>query len=146
MVRSHAGEWGVDPARIGFIGFSAGGAVAALIETRFDPGNDSSPDPIERVSSRPDFAVVVYPGYAKGMITVPKDAPQTFLVCADNDASHVVTTVNLYLDLQKQGVPSEMHIYSAGAHGFGMRPSNLPVSTWPDRLRDWLIQRKLLTP
>jgi endo-1,4-beta-xylanase len=144
MVRSRSTEWGVDPARIGFIGFSAGGAVAALIETRFDAGNDSSSDPIERVSSRPDFAVLVYPGYDKGMITVPKDAPQTFLVCADNDPSHVVTTVNLYLDLEKQGVSSEMHIYSAGAHGFGMKPSELPVATWPDRLHDWMLQRKLL--
>ena len=65
------------------------------METRFDAGNDSAPDPIERVSSRPDFAVVVYPGYKPGTITVPKDAPPTFLVCADNDPSHVVTTVNL---------------------------------------------------
>jgi dienelactone hydrolase len=91
-VRSHAKDWGVDPGRIGFMGFSAGAAVAALIETRFDKGNDSASDPIERVSCRPDFAVVVYPGYKAGMISVPKDAPPTFLVCADNDPSHVVTT------------------------------------------------------
>ena len=145
LVRSHAAEWGVDPKRIGFIGFSAGGAVAALIETRFDAGNASSADPIERVSSHPDFAILVYPGFPKGMITVPKDAPPTFLVCADNDPSHVVTTVNLYLDLEKQGVPSEMHIYATGKHGFGLRaPSTMPVSTWPDRLKDWMIDCKLL--
>src|SRR5690242_9017288 len=95
-VRYRAKEWGVDPSRIGFMGFSAGGEVAALIETRFDTGNDSSADPIARVSSRPDFAAVVYPGFKPGTITVPKDAPPTFLVCADNDRSHVVTTVNLY--------------------------------------------------
>jgi acetyl esterase/lipase len=143
MVRSRAVEWGVDPARIGFMGFSAGGEVAALIETRFDAGNDSSSDPIERASSRPDFAVVVYPGFKPGTITVPKDAPPTFLVCADDDRSHVVTTVNLYLDLEKQGAPSEMHIYASGAHGFGMRPKHLPVDTWPDRLREWMLDRKL---
>ena len=108
----------MDPARIGFMGFSAGGEVAALVETRFDAGNDSSMDAIERVSSRPDFAVVVYPGFRPGTITVPKDAPPTFLVCADDDRSHVVTTVNLYLDLEKQGVSSEMHIYASRGHGF----------------------------
>jgi endo-1,4-beta-xylanase len=144
MVRSRAREWGVDPARIGFMGFSAGGEVAALIETRFDAGNDSSSDPIDRASSRPDFAVVVYPGFRPGTITVPKDAPPTFLVCADNDRSHVVTTVNLYLDLEKQGVSSEMHIYAAGGHGFGMRQSSLPVASWPDRLAQWMVDRKLM--
>ncbi|MFN7992536.1 MAG: alpha/beta hydrolase [Bryobacteraceae bacterium] len=143
-VRSRAAEWGIDPRRIGVMGFSAGGEVAALIETRFDAGNSKAADPVERYSSRPDFAVVVYPGYRPGTITVPKDAPPTFLMCTDEDRSHVVTTVNLYLDLEKQGVPSEMHIYSSGAHGVGMRPSHLPVASWPDRLRDWMIDRKLI--
>jgi len=142
-VRSRAAEWGVDPARIGIMGFSAGGEVAALMETRFDAGNAAAPDPIDRASSRPDFAVVVYPGYRPGTITVPKDAPPTFLVCADNDPSHVVTTVNLYLDLQKQQVPAEMHIYGSGGHGFGLR-SKLPVGNWPDRLLDWMRDRKIL--
>jgi acetyl esterase/lipase len=143
-VRRRAQEWDVDPARIGFMGFSAGGEVAALIETRFDKGNDSAADAIDRVSSRPDFAVVVYPGFRPGTITVPKDAPPTFLVCADDDRSHVVTTVNLYLDLEKQGVSSEMHIYSSGGHGFGIKESQKPVATWPDRLTQWMADRKLL--
>ena len=145
VVRTRAGEWGIDPARIGFIGFSAGGEVAALIETRFDSGNDSAADPVDRASSRPDFAIVVYPGY-KSIIKAPKDAPPTFLVCADDDPSHVVATANLYLDLQRQGVSSEMHIYASGGHGFGMRPSTHPVATWPDRLKDWMAERKLLRP
>lgn len=101
--------------------------MAALAETKFDDGKADSPDALERVSSRPDFAVVVYPGFRPGAVTVPKNAPPTFLVCADDDRSHVVTTVNLYLDLQKQGVSSEMHIYAAGAHGFGMRPLKAPA-------------------
>jgi endo-1,4-beta-xylanase len=114
------------------------------METRFDKGNDSAGDPIDRVSSRPDYAVVVYPGFPAGMITVPKDAPQTFLVCADDDRSHVVTTVNLYLDLEKQGVPSELHIYTAGGHGFALRPNAHPVASWGDRLQEWMIDRKLM--
>ncbi|HMF76093.1 MAG TPA: alpha/beta hydrolase [Bryobacteraceae bacterium] len=145
LVRSRAEEWGVDPKRLGFIGFSAGGELTALMETRFDAGNSGAADPIERQSSRPDFTVNVYPGFRPGTITVPKDAPPAFLVCADDDPSHVVTTVNLYLDLQKQGISSEMHIYDSGKHGFGLRaPATLPVSTWTDRLKDWLTERKLL--
>jgi len=144
-VRSRAAEWGVDPARIGIMGFSAGGEVAALMEARFDAGNAGAADAIDRASSRPDFAVVVYPGYRPGTITVPKDAPPTFLVCADDDRSHVVTTVDLYLDLEKQQVPAELHIYGSGGHGFGLR-SKLPVGNWPDRLLDWMRDRKLLGP
>jgi acetyl esterase/lipase len=143
-VRTRAADWDVNPARIGIMGFSAGGELAALMETRFDRGNDAASDPIERASSRPDFAVVVYPGFRPGTITVPKDAPPSFLMCTDEDRSHVVTTVNLYLDLERQGVPSEMHIYERGPHGVGMRPSPLPVATWPDRLKDWMADRGLL--
>jgi acetyl esterase/lipase len=143
-VRSRATEWGVDAARIGVMGFSAGGEVAALIETRFDAGNSGAGDAVERASSRPDFAAAIYPGFKPGAIIVPKDAPPTFLMCTDEDRAHVVTTVNLYLDLEKQGVPTEMHIYASGPHGVGMRPSHLPVATWPDRLRDWMVDRKLL--
>jgi acetyl esterase/lipase len=144
MVRCRAAEWGLDPARIGFMGFSAGGELTALIETRFDAGNAAAADAVDRASSRPDFAAAIYPGFKPGPITVPKDAPPTFLMCTDEDRAHVVTTVGLYLDLEKQGVPTEMHIYASGAHGVGMRPSRLPVASWPDRLHDWMIDRKLL--
>jgi endo-1,4-beta-xylanase len=89
--------------------------------------------------------MLIYPGWRDDNITVPKDAPQTFLVCADDDPSHVVITVNQYLALQKQGVSSEMHIYSSGKHGFGLRaPASEPVSQWPDRLKDWMTARQLL--
>ena len=115
------------------------------METRCDTGNPAATDAIDRLSSRPDFAIVVYPGFKAGSITVPKNAPPTFLVCADDDPSHVVTTVNLYLDLEKQGVSSEMHIYASGKHGFGMTPSKLPVASWPDRLKDWMIDRNILS-
>src|SRR5947209_8466544 len=104
MVRCRAAEWHLKTDKIGFMGFSAGGELAALIETRFDRGQANASDPIERASSRPDFAVDVYPGLSNP-ISVPKDAPPTFLVCADDDPTHVVATVNLYLALQKEGIP-----------------------------------------
>jgi len=153
LVRSRAKEWGVDPARLGFIGFSAGGEVGGMIGTRFDAGKPDSPDPIERASSRPDFNILVYPFYRPGprqagatpLFPVPKDAPQTFLVCADDDRSHVEPTVKFYLELEAQGVPTEMHIYSYGAHGFALRPTarSAPVMTWTDRLREWLADRNI---
>jgi endo-1,4-beta-xylanase len=130
LVRKEAADWKLDPKRIGFLGFSAGGELAALMETHFE------------ADTRPDFAVLVYPGFKQGAIKVTKNTPPTFLVCADDDPSHVVTTVDLYLDLQKQGVSSEMHIYASGKHGFGLRaPASMPVSTWTDRLWDWMKER-----
>jgi endo-1,4-beta-xylanase len=166
LVRSRAKEWGVDPARIGFIGFSAGGEVAGMIETKFDAGKPDAADPIERVSSRPDFNVLVYPFYrpgsvpargagdAGGTITiapnaefpVSKDDPPVFMVCADDDPSHVAPTAKFYLELEAAHVPAEMHIYTYGTHGFGLRPTKrpgAPVESWPDRLKDWLADRSI---
>lgn len=165
LVRSRAKEWGVDPARIGFIGFSAGGEVAGMIETKFDAGKPDSPDPVERVSSRPDFNILVYPFYRPGSVPprpaagqgpspitiapnesfpIPPEAPPVFMVCADDDPSHVVPTVKFYLELQANHIPAEMHIYGYGAHGFALRQTKrpgAPVESWPDRLKDWLADR-----
>ncbi len=176
LVRSRAKEWSVDPSRIGFIGFSAGGEVAGMIETRFDAGNPSSSDPIERASSRPDFNVLIYPFYRPGsvpprpagaapgppppgstppglraietnsMFPIPADAPPVFMVCANDDPSHVVPTVKFYLELQANHIPAEMHIYDYGEHGFGLRPTKKPgspVESWPARLSEWLAARKI---
>jgi endo-1,4-beta-xylanase len=144
LVRSRAKEFGVDPNLIGIIGFSAGGENAALMATRFDAGKPDTGDPIERVSSRPDWHVNVYPGFRPGLITVPENAPPSFLVCSDDDRSHITTTVNLYLDLFKQKIPSEMHIYASGGHGFALRPFDGPVNTWEERLLEWMADRKLM--
>jgi endo-1,4-beta-xylanase len=163
LVRSRAAEWSLDPKRIGFIGFSAGGEVAGMVETRFDAGKPDAADPIERVSSRPDFNVLVYPASRPGtprspqgaplypiaieanpLFPVPKDAPQAFLVCTDDDPSHVTATVKFYLELQANHIPSEMHIYSYGEHGFALRPTKqpgAPVETWTTRLKDWMAFR-----
>ena len=154
LVRSRAKEWSVDPARIGFIGFSAGGEVAGMIGTRFDSGNAGAEDPIERVSSRPDFNILVYPWYRPGAnkpnepaeFPVPEDAPPVFMVCTTDDRSHVEPTVKFYLELEARKIPAEMHIYNTGPHGFALRPTgkSLPVDSWLDRLKDWLAERKLV--
>lgn len=151
LVRSHAEEWHVDPARIGFIGFSAGGEVAGMVETKFDAGRSDAADPVERVSSRPDFTALIYPWYRPGanhpeapaLFPVPKDAPPVFMVCADDDRSHVEPTVKFYLELEAARIPAEMHIYAYGGHGFGLRPTKkeAPVMSWPDRFKDWLAER-----
>jgi endo-1,4-beta-xylanase len=151
LVRSRAEEWHVDPARIGFIGFSAGGEVAGMVETLFDGGVPDAPDPVERVSSRPDFVALIYPWYRPGanhpedkpMFPVPKDAPPVFMVCADDDRSHVEPTVKFYLELEAARIPAEMHIYAYGGHGFGLRPTKkeAPVIGWPDRFKEWLAER-----
>jgi endo-1,4-beta-xylanase len=148
LVRSRAEEWRIDPKRVGFSGFSAGGQVAGMIEDKFDAGNPSSADPIERQSSRPDFNVLIYPGARPDGFPVPKDAPPAFLVCADDDRSHVEVTARFYLELEANHIPAEMHIYSSGGHGFGLRPSKTgaPVATWTDRLKDWLAERGFSKP
>ncbi len=147
IVRSRAAEWKIDPARIGFIGFSAGGEVAGMIETKYDSGNPDAADPIERVSSRPDFTVLIYPWYRPGankpeaepIFPIPAGAPPVFMVCADDDRSHVEPTVKFYLELEAKKVPAEMHIYGSGGHGFALRTS----ITWGDRLKEWLAARNL---
>jgi acetyl esterase/lipase len=112
--------------------------------TRCDAGRAGSGPPVERESSRPDFAMIVYPGFGPGNRAIPKNAPPAFLVCADDDRSHAPTTLNFYLDLRKQGVSSEMQSYAPGGHGFARWPSTLPATSWPDRLPAWLADRKLL--
>jgi endo-1,4-beta-xylanase len=145
LVRSRAREWGVDPERVGFMGFSAGGELAALMETRFLPGDPAAADPIDRLTSRPDFSLIIYPGFHIDEIaSVPADAPPAFLACATDDPSHVVTTTNLYLLLQKAHVPEEMHLYEKGGHGFGMRDKGASVTRWNERLLDWLNDHRFL--
>jgi acetyl esterase/lipase len=149
LVRSHAKEWNIDPKRVGFAGFSAGGEVTGMVETRFDAGKPSDHDPIERESSRPDFTVSIYPWYRPGamnpndppLFPIPADAPPAFMVCTDDDRSHVEPTVKFYLELEAKHIPAEMHIYSYGGHGFALHATKLapsPVMGWTERLKEWL--------
>jgi endo-1,4-beta-xylanase len=170
LVRSRASEFGVDPKRIGFIGFSAGGEVAGMIGLKYDSGNAAAEDPIERVSSRPDFNVLIYPFYRPGsapfgpgrppaghpalmpvvnneQFPIAPDSPPVFMICTTDDPSHVVPTVQFYLELQARKIPAEMHIYEYGEHGFGLRPTKKPgspVESWPARMMEWLVSKGLV--
>ncbi|HEX4652215.1 MAG TPA: alpha/beta hydrolase [Granulicella sp.] len=139
LIRSRASEWSVDPQRLGVIGFSAGGELAALVGTRYDAGLPGSVDPIDRESSRPAFQGLIYPSIPQGM-NLSKDMPPAFLACGANDRPAVSEGLpELYLTMKRVGMAAELHVFSGQGHGFGVRatnPSN--VTDWPDLFYRWL--------
>jgi len=137
LVRYRAGEWGVDTARIGVMGFSAGGQLAALAAMRFDDGDPQAADAVDRQSSRPAFQVLVYPGNSP-LFEVVENAPPILLIAGSNDpiAKGITRVFEKY---SNAGIPAELHIYANTGHGFGIRETNTgSVSRWPDRVCDWL--------
>ncbi len=171
-VRGRAKEWNVDPHKIGIWGFSAGGHLASTAATHFDDGKADAEDPIEKVSCRPDFAILCYPvitfedpychkGSRENLIgknpdpklleslcndkQVTDKTPPTFLFHTNADTGvPPENSVLFYLALRKAKVPVEMHIYEEGMHGVGLAPKDPVLSTWPDRLAAWLKVRGLL--
>lgn len=146
-VRSRAVEWGVNPTKVGIMGFSAGGELAALASMKYDSGNPGDTDAVERQGCRPDFQVLIYPGGNPDTFVFTKDTPTTFILGADNDPLTARNAPAIYLALKKAGVPTEMHIYVDGGHGFGIREhgKQLPsTTTWYLRLADWMGDRGLL--
>ena len=146
-VRANADEWKVDPKRIGIMGFSAGGEQVARAVLKFDKGNPDARDPIEKQSSRPDFAVLVYPGWRPmDLGPVPTDAPPTFLTSAGlDDAPHARQTVEFYNAMFAAKIPVELHIYGHGGHGNGIKPRNgIPFGTWPQRFVEWATDLGLM--
>lgn len=140
MIRAHAQEWGVDPGKVGFMGFSAGGEQAARVALNFDSGKADATDPIAKQSDRPDFVVLVYAGWRQlDLSHVPKDAPQAFLTCAGiDDAFHAKQTVDFYNAYFNAKLPVELHIYAHGGHGGSIKPRNgIPFGTWQNRFLDW---------
>lgn len=147
LVRAHAEEWGVDASRVGVLGFSAGGHLAAASSTNYEAETYPAGDPADKLSCRPDFAVIIYPGYlwAKGEsdqvaqeLKVTASTPPTFLVQAEDDPVHVENSVYYYLALKNAKVPAEMHLYAAGGHGYGLRPTSKPVTGWPALVEKWM--------
>ncbi len=172
-VRARATEWNVDPKRIGILGFSAGGHVASTIGTHFDSGKPDASDPIERVSSRPDLMILIYPvitmrefahAGSKRMLLgetppadlvallsneeqVTKETPPAFLVHTANDpAVPVENSLRFAEALKKAGVPFELNVYERGPHGFGLGGDDPILSTWPHRCEQWLRVHGFISP
>lgn len=151
LIRSKASDWGIDPKKVGMLGFSAGGHLTAATETNADRSSYESIDDVDRQSARPDFAVLIYAGGAikrdsdelRPEIRITSATPPSFLVHASDDPG-VENSVRLYLALKKAGVPAELHIYASGGHGFGMRPSDKPHGGWPKRCEEWLRSQDVL--
>jgi acetyl esterase/lipase len=153
MVRSRAREWGIDPKRIGMIGFSAGGHLAFATATGFERRSYVLMDDVDKVSCRPDLAVLVYSGYLKAKerdelapgLSIPAGTPPMFLAHGGADIiSSPEHSVITYLALRRARVPAELHIYAGAAHDFGVRPSAQPCSRWTQACADWLRQQGFL--
>ncbi len=147
IVRSRASELGLRPDRIGVLGFSAGGHLAAAVSTNFEHRAYAPVDERDAVSCRPDFALLIYPAYltvkdegdkVSTELTIGKDTPPTFLVQTEDDGVRVETSLFYYAALRKARVPAEMHLYPAGGHGYGLRRTDKTVTTWPARAEEWL--------
>ena len=144
-VRSRAKEWGIRPDRIGIMGFSAGGELAAFAAMKSDAGDATATDPIERAGSRPDFQALIYPG-TSNLFTVEKGMPPVFIACGYGDRPDIAEGMaSLYLKYKAAGVKAELHIYSNAGHGFGYRPDTTTAAgAWPFRFREWLVDSGLL--
>jgi acetyl esterase/lipase len=139
----------LEPQKIGILGFSAGGETAGL--TAYFADRQYTPvDEVDRVSFRPDFAMLIYPGSfekkedptkMRDDVAITKNAPPTFLVHAWDDPVTVFSSLHIATELRKAGVPAELHIYATGGHGYGMRDTGEVVNTWPQRAADWLMQK-----
>ena len=145
LVRSRAAEWGIDPDRIGMLGFSAGGEIVSMVAYA-DPKSDDPKDEVDEVSVRLDFQALVYPGPVGIPETVPADAPPAFLLVANDDFGAAQSIATLFPKLRNSGVPMELHILARGGHAFNMgNRSNLKsVRNWPELLKNWMDDNFIL--
>lgn len=146
LVRSKAAEWKLDDKKIGILGFSAGGHLAARTSTNYETLSYPAIDEADKLSGRPDFTILIYPAYLvtkdmtalTPMIAVNDQTPPAFLAHAYDDGVTADSSVQYFLALKRNKVPAELHVYSKGGHGYGMRPSKNAVVTWPARCEEWM--------
>ncbi len=154
LLRKRAGEWGIDPQKIGVLGFSAGGHLATMLMSQYDGKRSYPLDPeIDSLSCRPDFTVLVYAAYLQDEkdpnvlaagIVVNKKTPPVFLVAANNDKAWGEGSAHLYIALKRAGVPVELHIFAQGGHGFGMKETGDRVARWPQICAEWMREEGVL--
>jgi acetyl esterase/lipase len=153
LVRHRAKDWSIDPKRIGILGFSAGGHLAALASSQCDPRSYPQQDEADTASCRPDFTILIYPAYLTlkeqqekiaPEFNLTTNTPQTFIAMTEDDPIRVETALYYAAALRKVGVPFELHVYPTGGHGYGLRPSKDLVTSWPQRAADWLRSRELI--
>lgn len=148
MVRYRAAEWGLDPKRIGVLGFSAGGHLVAALSTNFDTRTYPAVDDADKLSCRPDFTLLIYPAYLTSKtdhgptlaaeLNVTANTPPSFLIQAEDDAVGVENTLVYYAALRTAKVPAEAHLYPIGGHGYGLRSTEKPITGWPRLAEPWL--------
>jgi acetyl esterase/lipase len=153
LIRHRAKEWNIDPSRIGVLGFSAGGHLAATLSNTYAERTYEKVDDADVASCRPDFTVLVYPAYLtvkeKGdeispELNITTNTPPTFIAITEDDSVRVENAMFYYLGLKKAKVPAELHVYPSGGHGYGLRGSDHLVTTWPERAADWMRSRGLV--
>ena len=145
LIRSRASEWGVDPGRLGAMGFSAGGELVNLTSIKPGEGQADAADPIDRLNARPDFQAMIYPGRSEDIIP-DKNSPPAFLACSINDRKDISEGLaETYLRFKRAGASAELHIYATGGHGFGLRPNAKgALAGWVDRFGEWLESKGFL--
>ena len=148
VVRSHAAEWGLDPKRIGVMGFSAGGEMVSFIVYGPMDGDPQAVDPVDRVTCRPDFQIVVYPGGLDVPRKVPANTPPALFIASMEDESHARVVLDLMDKFHAAGVPFEAHVFARGRHGFnlGQRSKLKSIHHIPDRIGEWMADNALLDP
>jgi acetyl esterase/lipase len=153
LARQRAKEWSIDPKRIGVLGVSAGGHLAAVLCNSTEKRTYPAVDDADKVSCRPDFMISIHPAYLTikeegdriaPEVKVTTNTPPTFLVMAQDDPVRVENVIYYFMALKQAGVPSELHVYPTGGHGYGLRRTEHFVTTWPDRAADWMRSQKLL--
>ncbi len=151
-VRHRAKEWKINPDRIGVLGFSAGGHLAATASLNYQQRTYTAIDAGDQVSCRPDFSILIYPAYllsedAKQLakeLQITSETPPTFLVMTQDDPIDVRNVLVYASSLQEQKIPFELHVFPRGGHGYGLRPTEMPVTGWPRLVEDWMRQSKWL--
>jgi acetyl esterase/lipase len=152
LTRAHAAEWHIDSQKIGVIGFSAGAHLAATLSTH--PDFQGKNVPVSTIDARPNFQMIIYPGWTAGsdgkvnpsLLPTPQ-IPPTFLLQAENDyTAHVESSLVYFQALKDAKIPAELHVFTQGGHGFGLRPTDLPISHWPTLAEAWLHTIHILGP